>query len=157
MLTASDYRKRSRKTITLPSGGEVEIRKLSALDFLRTGDIPQAFWLAASSGDRVGTERSLKENREIERKIMTATLINGVVSMTIVDKRPRECGDDEVSVDEISPEDSDFIVKEISALNSMNAGAGKSIRRFPEESGSSCDGGRDSGQVREVANGDTVS
>lgn len=156
MLTAADYRKRSRKTITLPSGGDVEIRKLSGLDFLSAGEIPVAFQEAVRAKDKAAMEAVMKSDPGLTKRIDAAVLTSGVVSIKIVDKPPRDCAEDEISVHEISPEDSEFIVNEITSLNSLNAGAGKSIRRFPEEPGSPCDGGRDGQEVRETTDGDPV-
>jgi len=155
MLKASEYRKRLRKVITLPSGGEVEIRKLSASDFLSAGEIPLAFQEAIRSGDKAAVEAAMKADPGLSKRINNAVLINGVVSMKLVDKPPRECSDDEISVHEIDPVDHKFIVDSISELNNTNAEAGTSLRRFPEESASPGDAGRDGGAVRETADGDT--
>jgi hypothetical protein len=38
--TAADFKKRNRKTVTLPSGLSVEIRRLTARDFVGVGEIP---------------------------------------------------------------------------------------------------------------------
>jgi hypothetical protein len=155
MLKASDYRKRLRKVITLPSGGEVEIRKLSASDFLSAGEIPLAFQMAIRNEDKAAAEAAMKADAGLAKRINNAVLINGVVSMKIVDKSPRDCAEDEISVQEIDPTDHSFIIEQISSLNNMTPEAGKSIRRFPEESGAPGDGGRDGASVRETADGDS--
>lgn len=153
MLTASDYRKRLRKVITLPSGGEVEIRKLSASDFLSAGEIPLAFQTAIRKEDKTAAEAILASDPELAKRINNAALINGVVSMKLVDKPPRECAEDEISVHEIDPADQIFISEQIGSMNNMTPEAGKSIRRFPEESGATGDGGRNGAAVREAADG----
>src|SRR3972149_8753364 len=155
MLKASEYRKRLRKVITLPSGGEMEIRKLSASDFLSAGEIPLTFLEAIRSGDKAAVEAAMKADPGLSKRINNAVLINGVVSIKLVDKSPRECSDDEISVHEIDPVDHKFIVDAISGLNNMNAEAGTSIRRFPEESASPGDAGRDGEAVREASDGNT--
>jgi len=157
MLTASDYRKRLRKVITLPSGGEVEIRKLSASDFLSAGEIPLAFREAIRSSDKAAAEAVMVADPGLAKRINNAVLVNGVVSLKFVDKPPRECADDELSIHEIDPEDHNFIIDAISALNNLKPEAGVSIRRFPDEPGTAGDGGRDGGAVREIAFGNTIS
>jgi hypothetical protein len=154
MLTASDYRKRSRKVIVLPSGGEVEIRKLFARDYLSVGEIPAAFREAVQSGDKKKVAEAIDADRELAKRMLAATLIQGVVSMKIVEKHPRNCAEDETSIDEISPEDQNFIAMEIAAFNSMGGGSEKVVARFPEESSPARDAGCDSGAVREAADGD---
>ena len=42
----------------------------------------------------------------------------------------RDCADDEVSVDEITPKDTDYIVEQISEMNSLHREAGKTVARF---------------------------
>lgn len=151
MLTTEEYRKRSRKTITLPSGGEVEIRKLTGIDFLSVGEIPLAFQDAVRGKDKEAAEAILKADPGLAKRMDAAVLIGGVVSLNIVDKHPRDCAEDEVSMREMPPEDVEHIISELLKFNSLNTGAGKPIRRFPEEPGSAGDGGGDGAPLREVA------
>ena len=156
MLTAEEYKTRSRKTITLPSGGEVVIRKLTGLDYLDVGDIPSAFWEAVRGQDKAEAGKVLEKNKDLARRMTVASLVKGVVSMKIVDKRPRDCADDELSVDEISPKDADCIVEQISEMNSLHREAGKAIARFPGEHGVSGDAGHDGEEIRKTADGGSV-
>jgi hypothetical protein len=156
MLTAQEYRQRSRKTITLPSGGEVAIRKLTGLDYLEVGDVPTAFWQAVKSGDKEEATKVLEKYKELSRRMTVFSLVRGVVSMKIVDKRPIDCAEDEVSVDEISPTDTDYIVEQISEMNALDKEAGKSIARFRGEHGISRDAGHDGEEVRKTADGDPI-
>ena len=156
MLTAEEYKTRSRKTITLPSGGEVVIRKLTGLDYLDVGDIPSAFWEAVRGQDKAEAGKVLEKNKDLARRMTVASLVKGVVSMKIVDKHPRDCADDEVSVDEINPKDTDYIVEQISEMNSLHREAGKAIARFPGEHGVSGDAGHDGEEIRKTADGGPV-
>ena len=156
MLTALEYRQRSRKTITLPSGGEIAIRKLTGLDYLEVGDVPTAFWTAVKSGDKDEVTKILEKYKDLSRRMTIVSLVRGVVSMRIVDKRPIDCSDEEVSVDEIDPQDTDFIVEQISEMNALDKEAGKSIGRFRGEHGVPRDGGLHGEEVRETADGDPV-
>ena len=131
MLTATEYRKRNRKTITLPSGGEVEIRKLSVADFLKVGDIPSAF----VSGDEKERERSVTEGSPFARNFLKICLTCGVVSMRVVDKPAYDCGPDEVAVEEIPTADASFIASAVAEFTNLAGGAGEGIARFPEEQG----------------------
>ena len=156
MLTAEEYKTRSRKTITLPSGGEVVIRKLTGLDYLDVGDIPSAFWEAVRGQNKAEAGKVLEKNKDLARRMTVASLLKGVVSMKIVDKHPRDYADDEVSVEEISPKDAEYIVEQISEMNSLNREAGKSIARFPVEHGVSGDAGHDGEEIRKTADGGSV-
>jgi len=156
MLTAEEYKTRSRKTITLPSGGEVVIRKLTGLDYLDVGDIPSAFWEAVRGQDKAEAGRVLEKHKDLSRRMTVASLVRGVISMKIVDKHPRDCAEDEVSVEEISPKDAEYIVEQISEMNSLNREAGKSIARFPGEHGVSGDAGHDGEEIRKTADGGSV-
>ena len=156
MLTAEEYKTRSRKTITLPSGGEVVIRKLTGLDYLDVGDIPSAFWEAVRGQDKAEAGRVLEKHKDLSRRMTVASLVRGVISMKIVDKHPLDCAEDEVSVEEISPKDTDYIVEQISEMNSLNREAGKSIARFPVEHGVSGDARHDGEEIRKTADGGSV-
>jgi len=156
MLTAEEYKTRSRKTITLPSGGEVVIRKLTGLDYLDVGDIPSAFWEAVRGQNKAEAGKVLEKNQDLARRMTVASLVKGVISMKVVDKHPRDCADDEVSVDEINPKDTDYIVEQISEMNSLHREAGKTIARFPGEHGVSGDAGHDGEEIRKTADGGSV-
>lgn len=137
MISASEYRKRVRKVVVLPSGGEVEIRKLTASDFLGVGEIPLAFQTAIRSGDRAAAESVMLSNPGLAKRMNAAILANGVLSMKVVDKPPRECAEDEIAVSEIAQEDQVFLLDAISSFNFLKTEDGKSASRFPEESGAS--------------------
>ena len=129
MLTAAEYRKRNRKTITLPSGGEVEIRKLSVADFLKAGDIPTAF----VTGDESEREKAVSEGSPFAKNFLKVCLTCGVVSMRVVDKPAYDCGPDEVAVEEIPTGDATCISNEVAVFTNLSGGAGEGIARFQEE------------------------
>ena len=156
MLTAQEYRKRTRKTITLPSGGEVVIRKLSVSDFLSAGDVPSAFWEAVKKGDKTYAAEVIASDPALERRITHAALLRGVVSIKIVDKDPRDCAEDEVAVSEMDQEDIRKIMDEVAAMNHLNAEAGKAVSRFREEPGASGDHRHDGDEVRQTPDRDSV-
>ena len=119
--------------------------------------MPTAFWQAVRSGDKGEATKILEKHKDLSRRMTIVSLVQGVVSMRIVDKRPIDCQEDEVSVDEISPKDTDYIVEQISEMNALDKEAGKSIGRFQGEHGTSGDSGHDGSEVRKTADGDPVS
>jgi hypothetical protein len=154
MITASEYRKRSRRTITLPTGGEVEIRKLYGFDFIDAGEIPDAFWEAVKKGNQAAAQKALDSRPGLEEKLTRAMLVNAVVSMNLVDKPLADCGGDEVSIDELDPRDRKAILEATKEMNSMSTEAGKSIGRFQEEPSPACPDGRPGEEVRETPDTD---
>lgn len=128
-MKASEYRKRVRKRITCPSGLEVEIRKIRALDFLKLGILPNTLEEIKGKPQNVPPE--------IFEKIQKMYLVDAVIhagEFKIVDKPLGQLEEGELSYLEIDDDDSNHIINEISDFSFKKEGGEESIRPFCEES-----------------------
>ena len=136
MLTAEQFRKKNRKTVTLSSGEEILIRKIKLIDCaLRAGTIPSSFW---EEGDQekaeVRWDSIPQEERDFYKNLGKVIVTSGVLMPKIVDKDVTECSDDEISYEELPDDMSTEILLEIKKFNGMSKEAGTEVARFPEES-----------------------
>jgi len=151
MISPSEYRKRSRKIVSLPSGGEVEIRRLSAADFLAMGEIPLLNLFGDMISGKVSEE--IESSSELLSKFSNIVICRGVVSPRIVDKDPGECSDDELSIYEIGLEDFNFLVSEIMKHSSLSEEVAESRSGFREEQKPHSNATRPGEGIRETADG----
>jgi len=109
-----EYKKQNRKKVILPSGLEVEIKKLNLSDYIKINFLPLTQVLLQSmKGEQVtGVElddesiiKTLKQYREL--------IPIAVISPKIVPKEIGDCGEDELSVDELTTEDFMALIDEI--------------------------------------------
>lgn len=129
MLTAKEYRSKSRKMIRLATGDEVMIRKITvSACALSMGHVPAAFW----EGDEEGIRGHAKKDPSFSTLFRKSVVIAGVMEPHIVDKRVEDCGDDELSILEFPDGVLDEILQEVMAF-SMVKKEGDGIARFPEE------------------------
>ena len=129
MLTAKEYRSKSRKAFRLSTGDEVLIRKVTVSDCaLSMGHVPEAFW----DGNEEGIKEHAKKDPSFSILFRRSVVIAGVMEPRIVDKKVEACGDDELSILEIPDGVQDEILKEVLEF-SMVKKEGDGIARFPEE------------------------
>lgn len=131
-MKASDYRKKVRKGIMCPSGIELEIRKVKAIDYLRMGVLPDTL---AEMGEK--PEKVNPDTLDKIQKMFLTTIVIATSDFNIVDKPFNELGEGEISYLEIEDDDTNFIINEISTFSfgeKENGGGEEGIRPFSEES-----------------------
>jgi hypothetical protein len=131
----------TRKRISLPSGGFVTVRKLSPMDTLSLGFIPQAFPEAEAKrrrGESVGP--SAEEMAQgVKLSIIALTKCASRITtpdgrkLRIVDKELDECGADEITVGEMEQEDASAIVQAVNELSALTREAAAAAKPFPEK------------------------
>lgn len=110
-MNAKEYRQLNRKDIVCPSGLELTIRKITSMDYLRLGLLPDTMHEVLINDDKVDTKAVAN--------IQTMFLTRGVMpkeDFVIVDKDPKNCGDNEIAVNELAEDDIRFIITQISLL-----------------------------------------
>ena len=120
MSSVQDFKSRSRRIVTLPSGLSVEIRKIRLMDFLDFGELP-----LPSSGSREkdgDSPRSVPPNHEKGTVPITAgeiqrfssrAIVSGAVAPKFTDHDDEEHSEDLVHVRDLSWEDFQTLASEI--------------------------------------------
>jgi len=136
-IKPSEYRKNLLKTVVAPSGAEFVIRRIRGKDILLSmGDVPLALYRAMT-----GEEVQLTDPEDIKAglKLMDAVIIAGVVDPKIVDKPPEECGENELSIRELTDEDTMFLYSKIMEMNTGGRAGQEAIESFLTEGNSGSD------------------
>ena len=145
--TVEDFKKRSRKTITLPSGLGVEIRRLHLWDFVGIGEVP--YPSSQESNGEIEREITPEQMKEVHRYSAQA-IVKGSVNPRFTDANEPN------AVDVRDLEDEDFQTLAESILNWMGIGRdeAEAANRFRGDAvGTISDG--PSGEIPSVTNGDT--
>lgn len=144
----------TRKTITLPSGATVKVRKLSALDL--ASEIGEIKTLALA-GDKPKSQPSQKDIEFGSRVVRialtkcTGKIVFGDSAKRIVDKHFSESDDaTEITIEELDQADADAIVSAVFELSGIG-GATASVAKFPEEQAASGAGGQAGAAIQEAA------
>ena len=155
MTNASDFKKSRRKIIFLPTGGEIVIRRLTELDYATViGDLPSIF---SGKTEEAAEELETKiKNDPVKfwkdnRKMVVLVLCRGVVSPKFVDKAPAECGDEEISIDDITIEEFNFILNEINSLRVITSEDASNLKPFFREPASNRSDSSSGNEVRDTA------
>lgn len=123
-------RPETRKWLDLPSGARVKIRRLSIYDVMLAEQPPKN----ATEAQRIAAGLSLVK---IILTRCTAEIRHADgTRQRIVDKHFKDCGDDELSVEELDQADADKINAEVHAISDLGKGAGEQPKPFPENSSS---------------------
>ena len=136
MSIVSDYRNKTRKKIITPGGLELEVRKLKALDYFKLGILPDTLKDLRESG---AEETPGNVDPEVLEKIHKMYLTQAVIptnELKIVDKPIGKTEDNELSFEELTDEDSNFIIKEIvnfSTDEELEPNEEEGMSPFPEE------------------------
>lgn len=148
MTTAAEYLRKNRKDIKLPSGLEIKIKSLVLEDLKEAGDVPIAFL----EGKGVPAQKDVKFFSALVKAILIHCVV-GPADFKPVDKSPRDAdaSKGEISISDISREDSDFIVAEALALSEMTKEAAAKAKPFPAEPEVPGAGGHDREAIRENA------
>ena len=147
--TVEDFKKRSRKTITLPSGLEVEIRRLHLWDFVGIGEVPYPSPQESSNSDKSEREITPEQMKEVHRYSSQA-IIKGSVNPKFTDANEPN------AVDVRDLEDEDFQVLAESILNWMGIGRSEAeaANNFRDDA-IGTDGEHPGGEISPTANGDS--
>ena len=135
ILTAEEFRKKNRKTVSLSSGDEIQIRKIKASECaLKCGAIPASFWDKGTSGDG-GVDADTEvpaEEMNFRNMFTVAVITSGVISPKVVDKEIGDCAEDEISIHELTDDMQNEILREILKFNKADRGASGEVARFQE-------------------------
>lgn len=100
-MDITEYKNRARKTVTLPSGLELTIRKLSVADIY--GIQPTGI----GKSDEI----------DASMKMICACVVS---PFRIVQKNESECGDMELPVEYIDNKDYEFLIQEITEFSGLS-------------------------------------
>ena len=151
----------TRKRIKLPSGGFVTVRKLSPMDTLSIGFIPQSFpeleakrrrgESVAPSADEIsqGVRLSVIALTKCASRIATPS----GAKLRIVDKELDECGADEITVGELDQDDASAIVQSVNELSALTKEATQAVKPFPEKQEAASNASPSGEVIRETADG----
>lgn len=134
----------TRKTLTLPSGATVLIRKMKGRDFFELGEAPgglekrtkdspplkphELAWLVAS-------------NNLILTKCTGPICYGDGSKRTIVNKPFALTSEAEISIEELEDADGEFIIKEVGEFSNEGREAGRQALKFPHEPAMAADPG----------------
>lgn len=140
----------TRKTITLPSGATVKVRKLSALDLaIETGEVRSV----GPSSKSKPTEKDIEFGLKVVR--IALTKCTGKVAFPtgakkIVDKGLDDSNDaTEITIEELDQADADAIVSAVFELSGIGGAA--NAAKFPEEQAANGGSGLDSPALPQAA------
>ena len=127
-MNAQEYKERNRKKVICPSGLELEIRKIKALDYLRMGVLPDTLSEAKNTPEKIDPDMMEK----IQKMFLTRAVVPQD-NFKIVDKSSNETTENEISYEDMEESDINFLIKEISEL-SFGVKDGENLATFREES-----------------------
>jgi len=127
-MNAQEYKERSKKKVICPSGLELEIRKIKALDYLRMGVLPDTLSEAKNTPEKIDPDMMEK----IQKMFLTRAVVPQD-NFKIVDKSSNETTENEISYEDMEESDINFLIKEISEL-SFGVKDGENLATFREES-----------------------
>jgi hypothetical protein len=157
----NSYKDRNRKTITLPSGATVSIRKLVAADYLVDKEIPVADFMGSKkpgqSADVVTPER-LRWGVALSKRILfncTGPFLFEGQTFKIVDKPSDKCADNELAFEDLDQADADAIAAEVNVFSGLTPQAAEAVRPFPEKQEDGNAGAPTGEALRLPSDGDT--
>jgi len=118
MSSVQDFKKQARKTVILPSGLSVQIRKIRLMDFLDLGELPLPP-SAEEKGENPSPERALspsqgkKVTREEIERFSSRAIVSGAVSPKFTEIDEEEDSEDYVHVRDLSWDDFRALAGEI--------------------------------------------
>jgi len=132
----SEYRKQLRKEVTLSSGYSFVIRKVRVRDVVKASYLPVGVFEDSNPEtivQNVGYDKIVDYMDEI--------IIQGVVEPKIVKKSPEECSDEELSIYELTEQDSTELFNEIIKFSGLPTTQEEKLEYapFPEERNAASD------------------
>lgn len=135
------YRDLDRKTITLPSGATVTIRKLNPRDYVSVGNIPTIYPdpkgpKPKASGKSADDEAwAVKVEKFILTQAISPIEFQGE-KVRVVDKPFGTASDGEVEIETLHYPDREAIIAEVVAFTGMGKEAGQTAQNFqPDRNG----------------------
>ena len=107
-MNLAEYKQRNRKAVTLPSGLECQIKKLSF------GEIQEANALIDSVG--LGQKQTEGANVIAVDQMLCCAV---VAPFKLVKKQIFDCADDELSITDLDNQDYEFLVNEVTKFSGM--------------------------------------
>lgn len=150
--TISDARRRIRKLVTLPSGIEIEIRKVRLMDFVGLGELPfpSSQSKTSTNGDAPPGTLSRQEIESYSNRAIVA----GCVDPPFSDRKEDETRDDVLHVRDLDQADWDALINQIFKWSGMAPEVAADADKFRgDEIGESR--GRAGGKIREATDGDS--
>ena len=148
--TIQEFIERARKTVTLPSGLSVEIRKVWLIDFFDLGEVPLPS--TPDEEEKPDPNKALLNRREAD-KYATRAIIKGAVNPLFYGSEEEDAGDDKLCIRELSYEDFQTLAEAILTFSSMGKEVKADADSFrPDAVGKN--GERPGGEIREAADGD---
>jgi hypothetical protein len=126
----SEYRKQLRKEVVLSSGYSFVIRKVRVRDVVKASYLPIGVFEDSNPEtivQNVGYDKIVDYMDEI--------IIQGVIEPKIVKKSPEECSDEELSIYELTEQDSTELFNEIMKFSGLPTTQEEKLEYapFPEE------------------------
>lgn len=152
--TVDDFKRRARKIVDLPSGLQVEIRKIQLIDFIDIGELPLPSSEENTTADHVAPiARSMLSNEEIHQ-YSDRTIVSGAVRPKFTDRDEDEDRPDRVHVRDLDQADFTFLVKEILKWSGIRKEVAAAADSFcPDTIGEN--GGRSGPALSQAASGDS--
>lgn len=128
----------TRKTITLPSGATVVIRKMKGSDFIELGEAPASLADAPERArDSKPTAKELEwmagSNRVILSRCTGPVCFQNGTRRRIVDRPFAETGESELSIEEMDDADAAAIITAVSEFTQCGREAARKAQPFPAE------------------------
>ena len=150
--SVQEFRDRARKTVTLPSGLTVEIRKVWLIDFFDLGELPLPS-APAEEGEKLDLAQTILNQREAD-KYAARAIVKGAVNPLFWGSEEEAAGEDKLCIKELSYEDFQALAVAILTFSSMGKEVKAEADTFrPDAVGKN--GVRPGGEVRAAADGDT--
>lgn len=132
-MNAKEYKERFNKTITCPSGLQLQIRKLQSRDFLALGTMPELLSIKDKEKNMTSEEMAkfMLDNKEQLEKFYKVILLNGVLpnqELVLVDKLLGQTAENELGIEELDDADAIYIMQQIMKLS--GGGGVKDISSF---------------------------
>lgn len=149
ITTANEYTNKREKVVQLPSGAVFKIRKLSAFDFIKDGEIPRFMKQVNKSSDKTKVLDTMSDKDKAEAlELLTKVVCAGTVEPNVVDKPADECTDNELSINTVDDSDKKYLLEQIVSMTSMTSQDMDVIEKFPGGKVSK-DSGPDSKKIRD--------
>lgn len=136
-IKPSEYRARMQKLVVAPSGAEFLIRAIKGIDFVFRENMPIRDLLNQETDENY---TPTIEDIVARKKIIDEIICEGVVEPRIVMKKPHECNEEELSISELSDEDTLFLYQEIMKMAGYKVDMPEGVTPFPARSNATASG-----------------
>jgi len=137
VISAKEYKSATRKIVTVPSGAEFLIKRVTNWDFIHSPYLPVGFDIKRFQKDAQAVAKDSQDPQELFRnhpkesaELARIYILVGVISPRVVDKPLEECEEDELSIYEILDDDLNFLINEIIEFSGMGKEATEKVAPF---------------------------